>query len=208
MVKRNSQWLLLVGILFIVLILWAGHSKAETKVGFDWQYGKDYILLSEAWQSPDCINTVNRFSVRAETNDIPLLWGLDLLGSWYYGAEFQYSVHKADERPTGEYGIGHDAGFKEYSFNLTIKRQMFDDLFYLGLLAGMSYWHERDHGMHDLGDSHWLGTWGGMLGRDWNIYKAWSVRSELRMTHTSDPFRTNDKGKNYLSGVVGLSYRF
>ena len=146
---------------------------------------------------------MNRFSARVETNNIFPSWH-----KWFIGGEFQYSMHKADERPEGAYGLGHDAGFREYSFNLTLKRQMFDDLFYLGVLAGVSYWYERDHGMHDLGGSHWLGTWGGMIGRDWNIYKAWSVRSEFRMTHTSDPFRNDDKGKNYLSGVIGLSYRF
>ena len=188
-------------ILTICLMLFGTTAFAETKIGFDWIYGKDNIL-PEAWQGPSCENTVNRFSIRAEINSMFPSWD-----KWFIGGEFQYSMHKADEKPEGKYGNGHDAGFREYSLNLTIKRQMFDDLFYLGVLVGASYWYERDNRMHNLGDSHLLGTWGGMIGKDWNVYKAWSLRTELRLTHTSDPFRS-DRGKNYGTGIMGMTYTF
>lgn len=175
--------------------------KTRTIIGYDHMYGKD-DWLTDGWKSPECHNTVNRFSIRYETNKFFPSWD-----KWFIGGEFQYSMHKADEKPGGSYHMGHDAGFREYSLNLTIKRLMFDDLFYVGWIMGVSYWSDRDHGMHDLGDSHWLGTWGPTVGKDWHIYKAWSIRTEARVTHTSDPFRTNDRGKNYGTFlVVGISY--
>jgi len=177
----------------------AASDKTRSIIGSDWMYGKDAWLPDE-WESPSCENTVNRFGIRYETNKFFPSWD-----KWFIGGEFQYSMHKADEKPEGSYHMGHDAGFKEYSFNLTIKRLMFDDMFYLGWVMGVSYWIDRDHGMHNLGDSHVLGSWGPMIGKDWHIYKAWSLRTELRLTHTSDPFRS-DRGKNYGTGVIGVSY--
>ena len=107
MIRKIQSILLLVVVLFIVSILLAGHVRAETKVGFDWQYGKDHVLLPESWQSPDCLNTVNRFSIRVETNSIFPSWD-----KWFIGGEFQYSMHKADEKLEGGFGLGHDAGFR------------------------------------------------------------------------------------------------
>ena len=176
--------------------------KTRSIIGYDWMYGKD-AWIPDDWASPSCENTVNRFSIRYETNKFFPSWD-----KWFIGGEFHYSMHKADEAPGGSYydeHPGHDAGFREYSFNLTIKRLMFDDLFYVGWVMGLSYWYERDHGMHNLGNSHCLGSWGPTLGKDWHIYKAWSIRTELRLTHTSDPFRS-DRGKNYGTGVIGISY--
>ena len=184
--------------------------RSVTKMGFDWMYAKD-AWVPEMWQSPSCENTVNRFSFRYETNTIlPASWY-----KWRVGGEIQYSMHKADELPDGSYWHihkdgshnSHDAGFREYSFNLTIARDMFDKMFYLKWVMGLSYWHERDHGMHNLGGSHCLGTWGPAIGKDWHIYKAWSLRTEVRGTHTSDPFQS-DRGKNYLGWVIGTTYEF
>lgn len=177
----------------------AASKKTTTIIGTDLMYGKDTWIPND-WQSPSCENMVKRFSIRAETNAI-----FPSLEKLFIGGELQYSAHKADEKPEGSYHMGHDAGFKEYSFNLTIKYMLFDDLLYAGWVMGLSYWYERDNDMHNLGDSHCLGSWGPMIGKDWHIYKAWSIRTEIRLTHTSDPFRS-DRGKNYGTGVIGISY--
>lgn len=177
--------------------------KGKIKIGLDWMYGKDYDgWMFDTLQSPQCANTVNRFSLRVETNTIFPSWD-----KWFIGLELQYSMHKADELPAGKYGMGHDAGFREYGFNVTIKRQFFDELFYVGMFMGLSCWYERDHGMHNLGDSHVLGSFGPTLGKDWRIYKAFSMRTELRLSHTSDPLQ-GDRGKNHGIFVIGATYTF
>ena len=198
--KRKALWAI-TAITAIWIMTLPGLCKADIKIGGDWMYGKD-VLLPDAWQSPSCENTVNRFSIRAETNEI-----FPSLDKWFFGIEGMYSMHKADEKPEGSYWMGHDAGFREYSFNVTISRQMFDDLLYVKWIMGLSYWHNRDVRSHNLGDSHCLGTWGPAIGKDWNLYKTWSLRTEFRMTHTSDPFRS-DRGKNYGTFMMGVTYTF
>jgi hypothetical protein len=175
-------------------------------VGFDWQYGRDY-MLPDSWKGEHCLNKVNRWSVRAESRSLllPEKWGIQL--------ELLYSAHKADEHPDH----GQDTGFKELGINLAVKRYFFDDMFYVGWLAGLSYvgefpnfenrdWPDRSL-ESNLGRSHYLGTWGPMVGKDWHIYKAWSFKTEMRFTHTSDPFNT-DMGKNFLGATVGFTYNF
>lgn len=170
-------------------------------VGFDLAYAKDEWFPTDFVKSDRCTNVVKRLSIRAETSKI-IPWE-----KWRVGAEVGYSAHKADELPGGRYHIGHDAGFKEWNWNIIVKRDMFNNLFYLGGVAGVSYWSDRDNGMQNLGDSHWLGTWGALIGKDWNIYKAWSLRTEVRATHTSDPFRS-DMGKNYFGWNFGFTRHF
>ena len=175
-------------------------------VGADYQYGKDY-MLPDSSRGEHCFNTVLRWSVRAESRSLLFSrkWGVQL--------EFLYSDHKADEFPDR----GQDAGFKEWGVNLALKRYFFDDMFYVGFLAGLSYvdefpnfenrdWPDRSL-ESNVGRSHCLGSWGPMVGKDWRIYKAWSLKTEMRLTHTSDPFNT-DMGKNFLAGTVGFSYNF
>jgi len=175
-------------------------------VGADYQYGMDY-MLPDSLRGEHCFNTVVRWSVRAESRSLLFSekWGLQL--------ELFYADHKADEYPD----YGQDTGFKEIGVNLALIRHFFDDMFYVGWLAGLAYvdefpnFEDRDWPDRSLesnvGRSHCLGTWGPMVGRNWHIYKAWSLKTEMRLTHTSDPFRT-DMGKNFLAGVVGFSYNF
>lgn len=204
-------------VMLISMNVYAGESAATISckkplwgfidsVGFDWQYGQDYMLPDD-WKGEHCLNRVNRWSVRAESRNLllPEKWGIQL--------ELLYSAHKADEVPDR----AQDTGFKEWGINLAVKRYFFDDMFYVGCLAGLSYvdefpnfenrdWSDRSIEA-DVGRSHCLGSWGLMAGRDWHIYKAWSLKTEMRLTHTSDPFNT-DKGKNFLAGAVGFSYNF
>lgn len=175
-------------------------------IGSDWVYGEDY-MLPEDWQGSHVRNVVNRWGFRAESRRLLFSekWGLQ--------GEFLYSAHKGNEYPDH----GQDTGFKEYGINLILKRYFFDDMFYIGWLAGLSYvddlpnfenrdWPDRCL-ESNLGQSHWLGTWGPLVGKDWRIYQAWSLRTEVRLTHTSDPFRT-DKGKNFLGWALGVTYHF
>lgn len=179
-------------------------------VGVDWQYGKDKVLPDTA-RGDHCYNTVNRISVRAETR-----------GPWFFSdkwglqGELQYSAHKADELPDH----GQDTGFKEVGFNLALKYFFFNDLFYAGFFGGLScpldfpefehrdYWADRDI-ESNLGRSGILGSWGPMIGRDWRVKNSpWSLKTEMRFTHTSDPLTHNDRGKNYASMVLGLTYHW
>lgn len=175
-------------------------------VEFNWGYYKDAWFPGDLWQSDDCTNTVNRFSLRAETSKI-IPWD-----KWRVGAEVGYSMHKADEKPGGSYWHvhpdgshnTHDAGFREYSLNFTVTRDVLFKNLYLGIVFGISGWYLRDHGMHNLGDSHLLGTWGGLLGYKHRFGETnWGARAEVRATHTSDPFNS-DMGKNYLGGNMSL----
>jgi len=196
-------------VLFTMLLGTSVYAEEKSKplwgfidsVGFDWGYYKDEWFPTDFVKSDECANTVNRFSIRAESSKI-LPWE-----KWIVGMELGYSMHKADELPDGCYSSSHDAGFREYNINLIVKRKMFDNLFYFGGLAGVGYWYQRDNGMHNLGDSHVLGSWGALVGKDWHIYKTWSFRTEVRATHTSDPFES-DMGKNYIGWVAGITKNF
>lgn len=89
-------------------------------------------------------------------------------------------------------------------------------MLYVGGLAGLSYvsnfpefedrsWNES-HRHSDIGRSHYLYTAGTLVGKDWQLFKsARAIRTEGRLTHTSDPFRS-DVGKNFASGVLGVTY--
>ena len=170
-------------------------------IEFDWGYYKDAFFPGDLFQSDDCTNTVNRFSIRAETSKI-LPWE-----KWRVGFEVGYSMHKADEKDTGKFGLGHDAGFREYSANFLATREIWKEL-YLGIMFGLSGWYQRDIRMHNLGDSHLLGTWGGVAGWKHRFgVSPWGVRGEVRATHTSDPCRS-DMGKNYLGWNFGVVYHF
>jgi len=181
-------------------------------LGLDYQHGED-VMLPEDWQGDHCTNKVLRFSVRAESDSVIPYYLNGGWDKWTLGVELHYSDQKANEKPDH----GQDAGFKEMGFNVTVKRHLFDRKFYVGFIAGLSYVHEfpkfenRDwkHGdmNSNIAHSHCLGTWGPIVGKDWHVYKSWSLRTELRGTHTSDPFGS-DSGKNFLGGVIGVTYRF
>ena len=208
---KRLCYVLVLGIMLLGTTVYA-EQKSEPlwgfidNVGADWGYGRDYIL-PEAWRSDHCYNTVNRWSIRAESRRLIFSekWGLQ--------GELLYSAHKADEYPDH----GQDTGFKEWGFNLILKRYFFDDMFYAGILAGLSYVHDfpnfedRDWPDRDLesnlGRSHCLGSWGGVIGKDWHVYKDWSLRTEARLTHTSDPFGP-DMGKNFIGWSFGATRHF
>jgi len=169
------------------------------KAGVIWQYGKG--------SNSHSTNTVNRFTGWIENRSL-------LPDPWAVQAEGHYSMHKFDEYPD----FGQDTHFREYGINLVVKRYFLKDIFYLGILGGLSYVHDfpqfedrsdwsQDSQAGNIGRSHCLGTFGAMAGRDWHIYKAWSLRTEFRYTHTSDPF-SPDAGKNYWTGGLGLGLTF
>lgn len=186
-----------IGILIIAMVLMTGSVFAESKIGFDIQHGTDVICPGN-YASDKWVNVVKRASVRYELNTL-----LPYENLWF-GGEFVYSKHKANSKNVP----GFDAGFVDYGINLTAKYQLFDDLFYVGILGGFSYWLNRDHDGH-FGESHFLGTFGGMVGKDWKFFDtAWSVRTEIRLTHTSDPFGPDPDDMEMISGVIGVSYNF
>lgn len=176
-------------------------------IGIDYQFATD-SFLPQTFQGRHCINKVECLSIRAESRNLIFSdkWGLQ--------GEFHWSAHKADERPDH----GQDTGFNTIGFNAILKRYLFDDLFYAGVLIGGAYVHDfpnfenREHWSKDsqqanIGRSHCLASLGILVGKDWRLYKAWSVRTEARFSHSSDPFR-QDRGKEFLGVVVGLTYNF
>jgi hypothetical protein len=183
------------------------------KVGVDFHYGRD-IWMPDTFRGDHSDNIVQRIAVRAESDSLMPYLINDCWNKWTIGGELHYSAHKANERPDQE----QDTGFHEFGFNLVVKRNLFDRMLYLGGLAGMSYissfprfedrsWNES-HRNSDIGRSHYLYTVGGLLGKDWQLFHTpWSIRTEARVLHTSDPFR-NDGGKNFAEGVVGVGYSF
>ena len=176
-------------------------------IGVDWQYGRDY-MLPDTLRGEHCVNTVNRVVVRAESRR------LIFSDKWGIQGEFHYSAHKADEVPDH----GQDTGFKEFGVNLALIRHFLDDMFYVGLRAGLSYipefpefenrdWPDRCLEAN-VGRSHCFGTWGPMVGKNWKIKgNPWSVRTEMGITHSSDPLRT-DSGRNFAHMSLGLTYSF
>jgi hypothetical protein len=181
-------------------------------IGIDWQYGKD-SMMPEDWQCDHCTNEVDRYSIRVESDSVIPYVLNDSWKKWTVGTELHYSDHKADEKPD----YGQDTGFKEIGFNAILKRHIFNRLLYIGFIAGLSYvdnfpefenkdWNHCDR-YSCTGRSHWLGSYGAVAGKDWPMYKAWSLRTELRATHTSDPFRSYS-GINFIAAVVGVTYRF
>jgi len=211
--EEFERWLLRlykILILFVLLLVFLGvflisrDAGAEMKVGLDWTYGRDFVV-PEAWTCENSEATVNRLSLRIEDD-----WLLP--ERWDWQLELHYSTHKFDE-----IGGGQDASMKELGINLALKRELFDDLFYVGFFAGLSVpldlpefegrdWSDGE--MHArVGNSGLLGSWGPLVGKDWQLQGKWSLRTELRFAHTSDPFR-HDGGKNYGQMVVGLTYSF
>jgi hypothetical protein len=204
----------LIGIIVLAIVLVSGVCYADSKplgfidnIGIDLEWGKDF-MLPDTLRGDHVLNSVKRISARAESRNLIFSdkWGLQF--------EFKYSAHKGDEQPDH----GQDAGWKELGFNLALIRHFYDDLFYVGWLAGLSYvdefpnfenrdWPDRSL-ESNVGRSHCLGTWGPMVGKNWKFGEThWSLKTEMRFTHTSDPFRT-DMGKNFISGTLGVSYVF
>jgi len=191
----------LIGIIVLLAIVFGSNLViAETKVGLDWSYGKDY-MLPDFLTSRECDNTVNRFSFRVETNEIISSWE-----SVFLGIETRYSMHKADETKEGSYGLGHDGHFRELGFNITAKKVW--GWFHAGVFAGLSYPLSISNKMHQLKTDTWLlGTWGPMVGLNIPISNSWELRLEARGAHTSGPF-DRDKGKNWGEGTIGVTYSF
>jgi len=214
--ERNDVMKKLIGVIALLAIVFSSGFCYATEgplfgfidnVGVDFEYGKDY-MLPDSLRGDHALNTVKRYSLRAESRN------LIFSDKWGVQFEFKYSAHKGDEVPDH----GQDAGWKELGFNLALIRHFYNDLFYIGFLAGLSYvddlpeferrdWPDRCL-ESNVGRSHYLGTWGPMVGRNWGFGDTpWSLKTEMRFTHTSDPFRT-DMGKNFISAIMGFSYNF
>lgn len=165
------------------------HPCDIASVGIDYHEGHDHCLPSE-WQNPDCYNGVQRVAVR-----------MDLVKDGRVaGFEFHYSDHKSDARPDD----GHDSGCKEIGFNIVPK--WYYRGFYGGLIVGLAGLPGKVPEW-TFGGSRLLGTFGGVIGRDWWLSPKWAIRTEVRVTHTSDPLR-GDRGKNLGGWVTGLTYRW
>jgi len=200
--KDKILWFLVFFFTFFIFLI-PYICKAEgliDSMGVDWQYG--------IGTNSHSTNVVNRFSVWAENRTI-------LPDPWALQAEIHRSDHKLNERPDH----GQDTGFKEFGFNVSLKRYFFNDAFHVGVLGGFSYVpgfpfsenrkHWQINGqIGNIGRSHCLGTFGALVGFGVSIYGHWSLKTEVRYTHTSDPFTKIDTGLNYLSGSLGVVYKF
>lgn len=200
----------------------AADSWKIEKIGIDYTWGQD-SWLPDTLQGDHSDNVVRRISLRAESASlIPYLLD-DSWSEWTLGGELQYSAHKANEEPS--HGpearkYDQDTGFHEIGFNLFVKRNLFNKMFYLGALAGLGYvdsfpkfenrdnW-SKENQRSDIGRSHCLYTVGALAGKDWQLFKsAWALRTEGRFIHTADPFNWSYDGKYFAEYVVGLTYSY
>ena len=182
--------------------------KSEPLLGFidsiwiEYEHSEDYFLPKD-WRGDHATNVVHRYGIGAESRSL-----LISAEDWAIFAKLQYSAHKANEYPD----YGQDTGFKELGALVGVKKY-FLKRFYVGVYAGMAYidefpnfenrdWPDRCI-ESNVGRSHFFGSWGGLAGFKFRVPKTnnWSFASEARITHSSDPFRT-DKGKN----LTGLSF--
>ena len=177
-------------------------------VWFEYEISEDFFLPDQM-RGEHALNRVNRYGIGAESRSL-----LIPSEKWAILCSLQYSAHKANEQPD----YGQDTGFKEWGILFGIKRYLWERA-YVGLHAGLSYvdefpnfenrdWPDRSL-ESNVGRSHTLGSWGASVGYNWRIPKIqnWSVMTEARITHTSDPWST-DMGKNLAGLGLKLVYNF
>lgn len=187
------------------------HQPFFESISFGFQFGKDQ-LLPDSLKGKHSRNTVWRYLIQGENKTI-------LPEPYSFVLEGHYSKHKADEHPDD----GQDTGMQEIGANLWLKREFFRERwydFYCMIGGGFSYvlkfpnfenrdWDKMDM-KSDIARSHFLGTFGGAFGKEFDISflaDNWSATTEVRLTHTSDPFGP-DFGKNYGVFQIMLKYRF
>ena len=133
------------------------------------------------------------------------LFGTKYVGDgkrWKFEGEVHGSFHSA-------YGPDRNANANEFGINLVFKREFPSKLSivpYVGFMAGTSRLFDT-YDKPQFGDSGWLGTFGPLLGVNILIDDDWYVRTEYRLTHSSDPFNS-DVGRNLDNISIGLVYLF
>lgn len=121
---------------------------------------------------------------------------------WKLEGELQASSHSAN-------GVFRSIDANEIGTNLIIKREFPSTLPfvpYIGFMAGLSWLRDADD-QPKFGDSGWLGKFGPLVGADIALDDGWYLRMEYRLTHTSDPWRS-DVGRNFDEFIVGVTYVF
>ncbi len=198
------------------------------KVLICWLILVAYIFLLDVLHSFSYAEEVNYdFGVALKGgNTISLLWeskthrhaakGLMIFGDNYFGKEKKISLgvelfyNDYESSPLSNSKLKIKTN--EYGFN-TVGRYYFRNSSwtkrpYIGLLGGFSIL-SNPYNQPDFGNSGTLGTFGGLVGYDVPFENSnWSMRIEARATHTSDPFRHHDSGRNLLGITLGLKYNF
>jgi len=121
---------------------------------------------------------------------------------WKFEGEVHGSFHSA-------HGPDRNTNVDEFGINLVFKREFPSRLSivpYVGFMAGTSRLLDVNN-QPQFGDSGWLGTLGPLLGVNILVGDDWYVRTEYRLTHSSDPFNS-DVGRNLDNFSVGIVYLF
>jgi opacity protein-like surface antigen len=135
---------------------------------------------------------------------------LTLFGTKYAGDgrrwKFEGEVHGSFHSASGADGYTQA---NEFGVNLVFKREFPSKLAivpYIGFMAGTSRLLDTNN-QPQFGDSGWLGTFGPLVGVNILLDDDWYVRTEYRLTHSSDPFNS-DVGRNLNNVNIGLVYVF
>ena len=218
----------IIAVALVALLLTGATAQAADKswkidkIGVDYTWGRD-SWLPDTLEGDHSDNVVRRISLRAESDSLMPYLLNDSWSKWTLGGELHYSAHKANEEPASgpeDRNYDQDTGFHEIGFNLFVKRNLFDNMLYVGALGGLAYVDDfpkfenrpnwsKENQRSDIGRSHCLYTVGALAGKDWRLFKsAWALRTEGRFVHTADPFNWSYDGKYFAQYVVGLTYSY
>jgi hypothetical protein len=150
-------------------------------------------------------NIVESSSYNHRAKRIAMNLGKNFKKHLRFETEIVSSIYRSTPKRNNEKSyITNDLGVNVVGIYHTGNRTwLFDP--YLGFMAGLSYL--KHHGdQPNWGNSGVLGTWGAVLGMTITV-KNVDVKTELRFTHTSDPFDC-DSGRNFEGIVIGIVYYF
>jgi len=193
-------------VLFTCLALFGQFAAAEEGPTNGWYVPDDFGFFGFYGTEKAFINSSE--SHEHSVARIFLCFGkfLDEKKRWKIETELHFGRH--DSRPC-EAGPESNSD-SEYGFNFVGKRY-FDVEYkirpYVGILGGFSC-HGNPEDQPNFGNSGYLGTFGGLAGVETPISENAKFRAEYRGTHTSDPLRSHDSGRNYHGFVVGIIFNF
>lgn len=169
-------------------------------------YGQSFIdNIGLSYYHGEMLNGVVESNTHDHSVDRIILRGGKYFHKFELSGELHGSFLHSDAKRKGISKNAHEIGLNivgSYHFR---PRLNFDP--YIGLLVGGSWLIEK-HNQPDFMDSGVLGTFGGMVGMNFSLKKRWYLNVEYRITHSSDPFHTGDRGRNFHGPLIGLVYYF
>lgn len=182
-------------VILIMLLLIPTQAAAFNEIGFDLFFGRSRTSLNQEIQSSEWEYQAigGLFKTGKYLNRD---WGLRA------DAGFQYRYHRASNSERTRYG--HDVGIE-----LSLVKEFLITEFitpYLGIAGGFSA--KFPGGQPRFSNSGFLGNIGALIGYKLPISADWKIKWELRWTHSSDPIRTDDPGRDWEEVRFGFVREF